>query len=106
MIALFISVYGVGADPNVVGIGWPRGLIVIAISLVTFVIIDFIKVAIIHVWDKFADKSKNEFVTVPKYMNSDKGKQNSKAAKFIQSQKKSMFRSGYDRANERESYEL
>jgi H+-transporting ATPase len=94
VIALFISVYGAGADPNVVGIGWPRGLIVISISLATFVVIDLLKVAIIHVWDKFADQSKNEFVSVPTYMMAPK---TSKAAKFIQKQKKE---TGYD---ERES---
>lgn len=64
-------------------------------------IIDAIKVVTIFVWDKFADKSRSEFVKPPAFMVKDK--EPSKATKFIQKQKQQKFRFGYDRANRRES---
>ncbi|RCH95807.1 hypothetical protein CU098_005656, partial [Rhizopus stolonifer] len=98
VIALILSVYGAfGADANIAGIGWPRGLIIIAISLATFLIIDVIKVATIFIWDKCTSKSINEFA----YTN--KCKETSKAAKFIQNQNQQKFHFGYDRAQRRES---
>ncbi|KAI8372494.1 plasma-membrane proton-efflux P-type ATPase [Blakeslea trispora] len=99
VIALVLSVYGAfGADPSIAGIGWPRGLIIIAISLVTFLIIDLIKVVTIYIWDLFANKSNSELV-----MASKKPKETSKAAKFIQRQQQQQFHFGYDRAQRRES---
>lgn len=103
VIALVLSVYGAfGADATNIGsIGWPRGLIIIAISLGTFMVIDLLKVLTIFVWDKFADKSKSEFVKTPAFMV--KNKEPSKAAKFIQKQKQQTFRFGYDRTSRRDS---
>lgn len=103
VIALVLSVYGAfGADPNIGSIGWARGMIIIAISLGTFFIVDVIKVFVIFVWDKFANKSNNEFTAVPAFVKSKK-KEASKAAKFIQKQHQQPSRFGYDRAQRRES---
>ncbi|KAI9486602.1 MAG: plasma-membrane proton-efflux P-type ATPase [Benjaminiella poitrasii] len=101
VIALILSVYGAfGADPMISSIGWPYGLIILAISLGTFLIIDVIKVVTITIWDKFADKSRNEFTVVPTFAKKEK----SKAAKFIQKQhQQKLFHFGYDRAERRES---
>lgn len=105
-IALVLSVYGAfGADPSIGEIGWIRGLIILAISLGTFFIIDVVKVVTIFFWDKYANKSRNEFAPVPSFaIKSNKKKDNtSKAAKFIQKQSQQKFRFGYDRAERRES---
>ncbi|KAI9018635.1 plasma-membrane proton-efflux P-type ATPase [Phycomyces nitens] len=52
VIALILSVYGVfGEDQNISGIGWPRGLIVLAISLATFLVVDIVKVWTINLWN-------------------------------------------------------
>jgi H+-transporting ATPase len=45
--ALFISVYGVLAEP----IGWPWGATVLSISLVYFMLLDFVKVWLYKVCD-------------------------------------------------------
>ncbi|KAI7907107.1 plasma-membrane proton-efflux P-type ATPase [Cokeromyces recurvatus] len=105
IIALILSVYGAfGADANIEGIGWPRGLIIIAISLGTFFIIDMIKVGTIVIWDKFADKSRHEFTAVPTFITKSSKGADSKAAKFIQKQhQQKLFNTGYDRAQRRES---
>ncbi|KAG1055629.1 hypothetical protein G6F43_002428 [Rhizopus delemar] len=57
VIALVLSVYGAVGDASVEGIGWPIGLIVLAIALVTFVLVDFVKVLTITVWNKQYTKS-------------------------------------------------
>ncbi|KAI8640715.1 plasma-membrane proton-efflux P-type ATPase [Parasitella parasitica] len=105
VIALVLSVYGAfGADPNIGSIGWARGMIIIAISLATFFVVDVIKVVTIVVWDKFANKSRNEFTAVPAFAKTKKGAASSKAAKFIQKQhQQPPSRFGYDRAQRRES---
>ncbi|CEP09786.1 hypothetical protein [Parasitella parasitica] len=111
VIALILSVYGAfGADPNIGSIGWARGMIIIAISLATFLIVDVIKVVTIFIWDKFANKSKNEFTAVPAFAKLPNKKSTtatatSKAAKFIQKQHQQQppSRFGYDRAQRRES---
>jgi H+-transporting ATPase len=106
VIALVLSVYGAfGADPTIGSIGWVRGLIIIAISLGTFFIIDVIKVVTISFWDKFANKSRNEFTPVPAFATTKNKKKDSssKAAKFIQKQSQQKFHFGYDRAERRES---
>ncbi|CAJ0751966.1 9735_t:CDS:2 [Entrophospora sp. SA101] len=46
--AMFISIYGAFTDGG--GIGWAWGLSIIAISLVYFVFLDFVKVAIFKYW--------------------------------------------------------
>ncbi|KAG0174749.1 hypothetical protein DFQ28_002391 [Apophysomyces sp. BC1034] len=57
VIALILSVYGVfGEDQNISGIGWPRGLIIIAISLGTFLVVDLVKVWTIRLWNKFIER--------------------------------------------------
>ncbi|ORE11319.1 plasma-membrane proton-efflux P-type ATPase [Rhizopus microsporus var. microsporus] len=93
VIALFLSVYGVGQSQNISGIGWPRGLIIIAISLAIFLIIDLIKVLTIFIWEKI---EKNPSTTST--FASSKKKPTTKAAAFVQ---RSRF--GYDRAMRRES---
>lgn len=52
MIALVLSVYGVVGDEKVQGIGWAQGLIVIAIALVTFILVDLVKVFTIRMWNR------------------------------------------------------
>jgi H+-transporting ATPase len=105
VIALVLSVYGAfGADPTIGSIGWNRGLIILAISLGTFFIIDIIKVITIFFWDKCANKSRNELTPVPAFATNNSKKDNSsKAAKFIQKQSQQKFHFGYDRAERRES---
>lgn len=96
LIALFLSVYGVGNNPNVAGIGWVRSVIILAISFATFFIMDAIKVTTIYLWEKF-DKTQP---SVPAFVKSKPTKE-SKASKFVQKQQRSRF--GYDRADRRES---
>lgn len=93
VIALFLSVYGVGQSQNISGIGWPRGLIIIAISLAIFLIIDLVKVLTIFIWEKI---EKNPSTTST--FATSKKKPTTKAAAFVQ---RSRF--GYDRAMRRES---
>lgn len=94
VIALILSVYGVfGEDQNIAGIGWARGVIILAISLGIFLVIDMVKVLTIYLWDKF---DRNPSLT-SSHASSSK-KQSSKAADFI-----SRSRGGYGRAQRRES---
>ncbi|KAG1133781.1 hypothetical protein G6F61_000451 [Rhizopus arrhizus] len=91
VIALVLSVYGVfGEDQNIAGIGWVRGVIIIAISLGIFLIIDMLKVLTIFIWDKL-ERNPSSFVS--------NKTPTSKAAAFIQQRS----RMGYDRAMRRES---
>lgn len=98
LIALFLSVYGVGNNPNVAGIGWVRSVIILAISFATFFIMDAIKVTTIYLWEKI-DKPTSQ-PSVPAFVKSKPTKE-SKASKFVQKQQRSRF--GYDRAERRES---
>jgi hypothetical protein len=52
VIALVLSVYGVVGDARVEGIGWVRGIIIVAIALVTFVLVDLVKVLTIRLWNR------------------------------------------------------
>ncbi|KAI9356944.1 plasma-membrane proton-efflux P-type ATPase [Pilaira anomala] len=52
VIALVLSVYGVVGDEKVQGIGWAQGLIVIVIVLVTFILVDLVKVFTIRMWNR------------------------------------------------------
>ncbi|CAO3600098.1 unnamed protein product [Absidia cylindrospora] len=55
VIALILSVYGMfGLNSTIQGIGWSVGMIIIAISLATFVVVDLVKVATIRLWDRMA----------------------------------------------------
>lgn len=48
VIALFLSVYGAVGDATVEGIGWAAGLAIIAVALITFILVDLVKVLTIH----------------------------------------------------------
>lgn len=52
VIALFLSVYGAVGDATVEGIGWTAGLAIIAVALITFILVDLVKVLTIHLWNK------------------------------------------------------
>ncbi|ORE03094.1 plasma-membrane proton-efflux P-type ATPase [Rhizopus microsporus var. microsporus] len=52
VIALFLSVYGAVGDATVEGIGWAAGLAIIAVALITFILVDLVKVLTIHLWNK------------------------------------------------------
>ncbi|CAO3664221.1 unnamed protein product [Rhizopus stolonifer] len=52
LIALILSVYGAVGDASVEGIGWSMGLAILAIALVTFVLVDLVKVFTITLWNK------------------------------------------------------
>ncbi|KAL9550384.1 hypothetical protein MBANPS3_004753 [Mucor bainieri] len=87
VIALILSVYGVVGDARVEGIGWARGIIIIAIALVTFVLVDLVKVATIRLWNKH--HSYNSVIKKKPTLSLTKLKQKSKptrAQKFIQDQ--------------------
>lgn len=52
VLALFFSVYGVfGEGEKVAPCGWPWGISVLAISLVYFMLLDFIKVYVFRRWN-------------------------------------------------------
>jgi hypothetical protein len=53
VIALILSVYGVVGDSRVEGIGWVNGIIIIAIALITFVLVDLVKVFTIRLWNRY-----------------------------------------------------
>lgn len=87
VIALILSVYGVVGDSRVEGIGWVRGIIIIAIALVTFVLVDLVKVATIRLWNRHHNY--NNIVKKKPTLSLKKLKQKSKptrAQKFIQDQ--------------------
>ncbi|RCI07099.1 hypothetical protein CU098_010221 [Rhizopus stolonifer] len=89
VIALILSVYGAfGDNANISGIGWGRGMIIIAISLGIFLVIDMVKVITISIWERFNTSPSLASPSSP-----------SKAAAFI----KNRSRSGYDRAMRHES---
>ncbi|KAI9030959.1 plasma-membrane proton-efflux P-type ATPase [Phycomyces nitens] len=91
-IALILSVYGVfGQIPNVEAIGWPRGMIIMAISIGTFVVIDIFKVFTIRLWNRFANKQRKPNIS------------QGRAQRFQQQQNEQHSRAGYDRAQRRES---
>lgn len=82
-----MSVYGVVGDARVEGIGWIRGIIIIAIALVTFVLVDLVKVATIRLWNKH--HSYNNIIKKKPTLSLKKLKQKNKptrAQKFIQDQ--------------------
>lgn len=84
---MILSVYGVVGDSRVEGIGWVRGIIIIAIALVTFVLVDLVKVATIRLWN--IHYSYNNIVKKKPTLSLKKLKQKSKptrAQKFIQDQ--------------------
>ncbi|KAG0163094.1 hypothetical protein DFQ28_000344 [Apophysomyces sp. BC1034] len=89
VVALFLSVYGTfGKGPDVVGIGWPRGMIILSISLATFLVVDVVKVITIKLWDRAAARR-----------TSSVKKPQSRVQKFQEQRS----RAGYDRAQRRES---
>lgn len=52
VLALFFSVYGVfGEGEKVAPCGWPWGISVLAISLVYFMLLDFVKVYVFRRWN-------------------------------------------------------
>lgn len=65
VIALILSVYGVVGDDRVEGIGWVRGIIILAIALVTFVLVDLVKVLTIRLWNRRFNKTHN-YIVKPK----------------------------------------
>ncbi|KAI9488988.1 plasma-membrane proton-efflux P-type ATPase [Zychaea mexicana] len=95
VIALILSVYGFfGYDENIGSIGWPRGMIILAISLVTFLLLDIVKVLMIFVWDNGGGG--------PSILPWRKHKLGSRAKEF-QKRHELHSRAGYDRALRRES---
>ncbi|KAI8141888.1 plasma-membrane proton-efflux P-type ATPase [Fennellomyces sp. T-0311] len=97
VIALVFSVYGFfGYDESIGSIGWPVGLVVIAISLATFLLTDIFKVLMIYVWDRFLEKKKMPGISWRK------NKLGSRAQQF-QKRHELHSRAGYDRALRRES---
>ena len=105
VIALFLSVYGFfGYDENIGAIGWPRGLIVLAISLGTFLLLDVVKVLMIHTWDKYLDKRTRSPVAKRRSMLPWQRKQKlGDRAQEFQKRHELHSRAGYDRALRRES---
>ncbi|CAO3647446.1 unnamed protein product [Cunninghamella blakesleeana] len=97
VIALVLSVYGMfGENPNIEPIGWSLGMIIIAISLATFIIVDIVKVTTIHFWEKFIEKKQ------PSY-KSTKNSNDGRVQQFVQKQEENRSRMGYDRAQRRGS---
>jgi H+-transporting ATPase len=87
VIALILSVYGVVGDARVEGIGWVRGIIIVAIALVTFVLVDLVKVLTIHLWNK--NHSYNTIIKKKPTLSSPlqklkQGKKSTRAQKFNQ----------------------
>ncbi|KAI8978156.1 plasma-membrane proton-efflux P-type ATPase [Pilobolus umbonatus] len=52
VIALILSVYGVVGDANVEGIGWITAIVIVAIALVTFLLVDLVKMLVLYLWNK------------------------------------------------------
>lgn len=46
------------------GIGWVRGIIILAIALVTFVLVDLVKVFTIRLWNRY--NNINNYIVKPK----------------------------------------
>ncbi|KAI8071564.1 plasma-membrane proton-efflux P-type ATPase [Gongronella butleri] len=99
VIALVLSVYGMfNETPTIQGIGWPVGMIIIAISLATFLILDVLKVFTIRLWDKFMARRHPQYhAAVPPTAAP------TRAQRFMQKQEEQRSRSGYDRAIRRGS---
>ncbi|KAF7732744.1 hypothetical protein EC973_000015 [Apophysomyces ossiformis] len=91
IVALFLSIYGTsGSQPDIVGIGWPRAMIILAISLGTFLVVDILKVITIRVWERVAEgRRRGNGVKKPQ----------TRAQRFQEQRS----RAGYDRAQRRES---
>ncbi|KAI8076308.1 plasma-membrane proton-efflux P-type ATPase [Halteromyces radiatus] len=103
VIALILSVYGMfGQNPNIEGIGWSTGLIILAISLATFLLTDIVKVATIRLWDRMKIKRQQskQPLSIPLQ---EQRKDGTRAQRFIQKQEGQRSRSGYDRAQRRGS---
>lgn len=49
--------YGAVGDASVEGIGWSMGLVILTIALVTFVLVDLVKVFTITFWNKKYEKT-------------------------------------------------
>lgn len=108
VIALIISVYGFfGYDDNIEGIGWPMGLVILAISLGTFLITDVCKVLLIQLWSHVFDKRSSTSIWPGKksrVMASASSGGGTRAQQFVQRRQHEMHsRVGYDRAMRRES---
>lgn len=88
VIALILSVYGVVGDARVEGIGWVRGIIILAIALVTFVLVDLVKVLTIRLWNRYNNKSNNYVVkpkpTLKSITKKVSGKKQTRAQRFNQ----------------------
>ncbi|KAI8365986.1 plasma-membrane proton-efflux P-type ATPase [Radiomyces spectabilis] len=98
VVALILSVYGIfGQVPNVAPIGWPRALIILAISLGTFVVVDILKVITIQLWNRWTLAPSRSSTSVPTKKSSK-----SRAQIFMQNQEY-RSRTGYDRAERRDS---
>lgn len=84
IIALVLSVYGVVGDSRVEGIGWVRGIIIIAIALVTFVLVDLVKVLTIRLWNRTHSHSNivKKKPTLSSSITKLKQKKTSRAKKF------------------------
>lgn len=104
VIALVLSVYGMfGQNPAIEGIGWPVGMIVIAISLATFIVVDVVKVATIKLWDHLIIQRQQKKMHLKLQNTQQRDYANAtRAQKFIQKQEQ-RSRFGYDRAQRRES---
>lgn len=108
VIALVISVYGFfGYDDNIEGIGWPMGLVILAISLATFLITDICKVVLIQLWNHVFDKSSSSGSSGSSLWPGKKSRVangGTRAQQFVQRRQHEMHsRVGYDRAMRRES---
>ncbi|KAI7854696.1 plasma-membrane proton-efflux P-type ATPase [Circinella umbellata] len=105
VIALVLSVYGFfGYDENIGTIGWSRGLIILAISLATFLLLDVAKVLMIYIWDKYLDKRTSSSVGKRGSMLPWRRKQKlGDRAQEFQKRHELHSRAGYDRALRRES---
>ncbi|KAI8328765.1 plasma-membrane proton-efflux P-type ATPase [Chlamydoabsidia padenii] len=108
VIALVLSVYGMfGQNSDIEGIGWPVGMIIIAISLVTFIVVDVVKVATIKLWDRVILRGKQKQVHLKlqdgqQYSYATRSNHTTRAQKFVQKQEQ-RSRFGYDRAQRRGS---
>ncbi|ORX56720.1 plasma-membrane proton-efflux P-type ATPase [Hesseltinella vesiculosa] len=96
IIALVLSVYGMfNESPAIEGIGWSVGMIILAISLATFLVLDVLKVLTLKAWDTMIAKHQFDQPTAPSLDHSGR------AQRFMQKQERS--RIGYDRAERRAS---
>lgn len=111
VIALIISVYGFfGYDDNIESIGWPMGLVILAISLGTFIITDICKVLLIQLWNHVFDKRSSSPSIGSSVWPSKKSRVvgathgGTRAQQFMQRRQHEMHsRVGYDRAMRRDS---